>query len=445
MAASDDPSLGRAALLRRAVPLMVANLSTPIVGLVDTAVVGRSGGPEGLAAIALGALAFNVLYWLVGFLRMGTTGLAAQAAGSGDATEVGAVLARSVTLAVGFGVVFVVLQAPLQELVFWLFSGAPDVEAAGRAYFGARIWGAPAALVGFCVFGWLVALGHTRAALGLQLVLNALNGGFDVLFVYGFDAGVAGVAAAAALSQWISLGVALVIVRRVLRERGISVGAAFARLDRASLIRVATVNRDIFLRTAALLAGMAWFNEAGLREGTLVAAANAILFQLSTASAYFLDAFANITEAEVGQAVGARSVARLKQAVRRTSELALVCAAVCSLAFYLGGGWAIDALTTDASTRALARTLLPYCALVPLVGFPSWQMDGIMIGATRGPVMRNSMAAALVIYLGLDHVLRPEYGAHGLWWAFLAYYVARFATQAFGYPGLVRDVREAAA
>ena len=433
--------LTRRAALRRAAPLMVANLSTPVVGLVDTAVIGRTGSAEELAAVALGALIFSILYWLLGFLRMGTTGLTAQAAGAGDEAAVWALLLRGVALAAGFGLLFVALQWPIRELAFGALSGSADVEAVGRAYFDARIWGAPAALMGFVAYGWLIALGRTRQALYLQLSLNIFNVGLDLYFVYGLDLGAPGVAAAAAWAQWLNLILVAWWVARTARSRGAPRVAAADVLTAKALRAVLVVNVDIFLRTASLLLGIAWFNEVSLRQGTVVLAANAILLQIITATSYFLDAFAHITEAEAGRAMGARSVKMLRQSLARTSEWAFIFGLLCGLLIWFGGPLAVHGLTTDPETRRIATEYLGYCALVPLIGWPSWQMDGVMLGATRGPLMRNAMAVALLGYLAMDAVLRPRFGIEGIWAAFLGYYVLRFVTLAVGYPSLERELR----
>lgn len=433
--------LTRKAALRRAAPLMLANLSTPVVGLVDTAVIGRTGTTEDLAAVALGALIFNILYWLVGFLRMGTTGLTAQAAGAGDEAEVSALLWRGVALGAGFGLLFLALKWPIRELAFGALSGTEAVESVGRAYFDARIWGAPAAMMGFVAYGWLIALGRMRQALFLQLSLNLFNVLLDLQFVYGLNAGAPGVAAAAALAQWLNLIPATWWVLRTVRSRSgphVSVAEVFAP---GALRALLVVNVDIFLRTASLLLGIAWFNEVSLRQGTVVLAANAILLQIITTTSYFLDAFAHITEAETGRAIGARSVAMLRQSLMRTSEWAAFFGLLCALLIWFVGPVAVQGLTTDPETRRVATGFLGYCGLVPLIGWPSWQMDGVMLGATRGPLMRNAMAIALLLYLGLDALLRPRFGSDGIWIAFLAYYVFRFFTLAAGYPALERDLQ----
>ncbi|MEQ8406546.1 MAG: MATE family efflux transporter [Oceanicaulis sp.] len=430
-------ALTRAALFKRAVPIMGANIATPVVGLVDLAVIGNTGSAESIAAVALGTLAFNALYWSLGFLRMGTTALAAQADGSREPGETAAVLWRGAGVGAGLGVLLVALQALIAPLILLAFSGDAAVEAEARAYFDARIWGAPAALAGFALYGWLIGLGFTGRALALQIVLNLANAALSLWFVLGLDMGVAGVGLSSAIAQWIQLAAGAVLILGVLRGR-----AAPGRrqiLDRSRLIRLFAVNRDIFLRTLALLAGFYWFNEASLREGADVLAGNAILLQFISVTAFFLDAFAHVAEAETGRAAGARDWARLKRAFRLTSELAAGCALVLGLGFLAFGEAFISVMTDDPGARAAAQAAIVWCALVPIAGWPSWQLDGLMIGTTRGPLMRNAMIAALAVYLALDFALRPAFGVTGLWIAFLLYYVARAGTLAVGWPGLKRD------
>ena len=430
-------SLTRAAVLKQAVPIMAANIATPLVGLVDIAVIGRTGSTSDLAAIALGTLIFNALFWSLGFLRMGSTALTAQAAGAEAEGEVRAVLIRAGGLGFTLGAVFIVLQIPLGALALTVFSGSAEVEGQARAYFDARIWGAPAALAGYAVYGWLIGLSRTGMALGLQAALNLVNAGLSIVFVYRFDLGVAGLGAASAAAQWVHLAAAGLIAVLVLRSRP----AAPARniFERTALMRLFAVNRDIFLRTVALIAGFYWFNEASLRLGPEVLAGNAVLLQFISVTAYFLDAFAHVTEAVAGQAAGKRDWQSLKRALRLTSEQAVLFAAGLSLLLIFGGEAAISLMTTDETAREMAMRYLPWCALVPIVGVASWQLDGLMIGTTRGALMRNAMLASLMLYLALDFLLRPAFGGTGLWLAFLGYYAARAATLMLGWPGLRRD------
>lgn len=430
-------SLTRKQVFLRALPIMGANIASPLVGLVDLAVIGRTAETDSIAAVALGSLVFNVFFWSVAFLRMGATALTAQADGRSDEGEVRAVLWRAGAVGAMIGLAILVLQTPLKAAVFALFDSPAEVEMLGRDYVNARLWGAPAAFAGFAIYGWLIGLGLTGRALILQSVLNVLNAGLSVLFVLGFDMGVEGVGAASAVAQWLHLLAAGVIIALILKRRGTARQSAF--WDREAIRRLFSVNRDIFLRTLALLAGFTWFNIASLRQGADVLAGNAILMQYISICAFFLDAFAHVTEAETGRAAGAKNWSRLMRAFRLTSELALVFSLILSLGFLMLGDVFITMMTTDEATRASARTFLIWCALVPLLGMPSWQLDGLMIGATQGPLMRNAMIASLVIYLALDAVMRPLWGAHGLWFAFLLYYLARAGTLMVGWPGLKRS------
>lgn len=429
--------LTRRSVFAQAVPIMAANIATPLVGLVDIAVIGRTGDTSDIAAVALGTLIFNALFWSLGFLRMGSTALTAQADGRDDEAEVRSTLLRAGALGLAFGLVFVILQWPLRELALTVFSGGEAVEGGARDYFSARIWGAPAALAGYAVYGWLIGLGRTGMALALQAALNIANAGLSIWFVAGLGWGVAGVGAASAAAQWIHLAAAGAIVLLVLRPRP---AARLAYLFAGEPIaRLLSVNRDIFLRTVALIAGFYWFNEASLREGADVLAGNAILLQFISVTAFFLDAFAHITESVAGKAAGRRSWPELMRAFRLTSEQALIFAAALSAVLFIFGDSFIALMTNDPQAREMAGRFLPWCALVPLAGVASWQLDGLMIGTTRGPLMRNAMIAALVIYIALDFALRPALGGAGLWLAFLGYYLARAATLMAGWPGLRRD------
>lgn len=432
--------LTRRTVLALALPIMAANIATPLVGLVDIAVIGRTGSTAEIAAVALGALIFNFVFWAFGFLRMGMTGLTAQADGRGDEAEVRASLARGILTGLVIGAGLLAAQWPLRELAFSVFSAERSVEAAGRAYFDARIWSAPAALAGFALYGWLIGLGRTGMALALQIVLNLFNAGLSILFVAGFGWGVAGVAFASTLALWLHLLPGILIIVWILRKRASAAVPMALILAPAALRRLLGVNRDIFLRTLALLAGFAWFNEMSLREGTQVMAGNAVLLQFISVIAYFLDAFAHVTETVTGRAAGHGDWAGLKRALRLTSEQAALFAIAAGLALLAGGEMLIGLITTDPATRAAALDYLPFCALVPVMGFASWQLDGLMIGTTRGPLMRNAMIAAFAIYVALDLALRPAFGGTGLWLAFLGYYLARAGTLSFGLAGLKRDV-----
>jgi MATE family multidrug resistance protein len=427
------------AILAIAVPIMISNVSTPLLGVVDTAVMGRVPDPAYIGAVALGALVFNFVFWSFGFLRMGTTGLTAQALGAADATEIRASLGRAVLLAILVGAGLVALQWPIGQIAFALLDGPPRVETLARNYYDVRIWAAPATLINYALLGWFIGLSRARMALALQLVLNLTNMVLDVLLVLGLHMGVKGVALGTLLAEIIAAVVGLVIAARHLRALG-------GRWDLARLIapgrlgRTLAVNRDIMIRSLALIVAFAWFMAQGAKQGEGILGANAVLMQFIAVAAFFLDGLAFAAEALAGKAVGAMNRAELTTAARMTTWWAAGVALVMSLAFVLFGTFVIDMLTVDQSLRALARTYLPWAALAPLVSVWAFQLDGIFIGATRTAEMRNAMLASLAIFLLAWWAFRP-YGNHGLWGALYMLYAARTGTLLYFFPALLRSAQ----
>ncbi len=417
---------------------MLSNVSTPLIGVVDTAVVGRIPDPAYIGAVAVGALVFTFVFWAFGFLRMGTTGMTAQALGAGDADELVAGLGRAllIALAVGFGLI--ALQWPIREAAFGLLEGSPQVESLARDYFNIRIWSAPAALANYALLGWFIGLGRTGIGLALQLVLNLTNIALDALFVLGFGWDVRGVALGTLLAEIIAAVLGLLIaVRHVRRGSG---RLSWQRLLVAQkLRRTFAVNGDIMVRSLALIFVFVWFMAQGARQGDVVLAANAVLMHFIGVGAYFLDGLAFAAEALVGRAVGAAHRAGLAAAARITTLWALGVAALVSLVLALFGTVFIDLLTVDATARATARTYLPWAAAAPLLGVWAFQLDGIFIGATRTAAMRNAMVVSTGIFLAGWWLLLP-WGNHGLWAALYVHYLARIGTLAYCYPALVRSV-----
>jgi MATE family multidrug resistance protein len=423
-------------VLAIALPIMISNVSTPLLGVVDTAVVGRLPDPAYIGAVALGALIFNFVFWGFGFLRMGTTGLTAQALGARDPGEVRASLGRAMLIAVAVGAALIALQGLIRLLAFALLDGSAKVEGFAGTYFDIRIWAAPATLANYALLGWFVGLGQTRIALVLQLVLNVSNMLLDALFVLVLEFGVAGVAAGTVIAETLAAGVGIFIAARHLRDIGGNWSAA-RLLDRERLARAIAVNRDIMIRSAALILVFVWFMAQGAKQGDTVLAANAVLMQFIAVAAYFLDGIAFTAEALVGRAMGAANRALLVQAARLTTAWAALIAALASLFLAALGAPLIDALSTDPGVRETARVYLPWAALGPVAGVWAFQLDGIFIGATRTPQMRNAMLATLAIYLGAWWALTP-WGNHGLWAALYVSYAARALTLLWYLPGLLR-------
>ena len=428
--------LNHRAILRIALPVMLSNVSTPLIGVVDTAIVGRIPDPAYIGAVALGALVFTFVFWAFGFLRMGTTGLTAQALGAGDGEELVAGLGRALLIAAVVGVVLIGLQWPIRELAFGLIEGSDRVEGLARDYFDIRIWAAPATLANYALLGWFIGMGRTDIGLMLQLVLNLANIALDAYFVLVLGLDVRGVALGTLLAEYLAVLVGLVVAIVHIRRNG-------ARLSLARLLladrlrRTLAVNRDIMIRSLALIFVFVWFMAQGARHGDVTLAANAVLMQFVSVSAYFLDGLAFAAEALVGRAVGARNRADFRAAVRLTTVWAVAVALLISVAFLLVGPWVVDALTTDPATRAAARDYLPWAALAPLAGVWAFQLDGIFIGATRSVEMRNAMLVSLAVFLLAWWLLQP-WGNHGLWAALYVNYLARTLSLGWYYPALAR-------
>lgn len=430
-------------LIRLAIPVILANAAVPLLGLADTAVIGRTGDAAALGAIALGALIFSFLYWGFGFLRMGTTGFTAQAAGAGDWPEVRAAFARALLLGLGIGVLLILLQWPLGLAALALLNGSESVELGVQQYFHVRIWGAPATLGLFALLGTLIGLGHTRQLLWLQLFLNGLNVLLDVLFVAGFGWGVRGIALGTVIAEWTSLLLGLWMVVQLIRPQDDAPLWPWQRIVvREHWLRTLRANADIMWRTLMLLAGFAWFTDQGARFGDVTLAANHILLQFVSLSAFFLDGYAFVVESQVGRAMGARQALWFRLVIQRSTILAAGTAVALALLVWWPGPLFIDALTTVASVREAARLYLPWAALYVLCSFVAFQLDGIFIGTTESRPMRNATAMALGVFLLAAAWLVPHYANHGLWLAFVLFVIARGITLGAYLPALHHRIRE---
>jgi len=416
-------------------PAMLANLTTPLLGLVATGAIGRLGEAHLLGGVALAALVFDCLFWLFGFLRMGTVALTAQAMGAGDAVEERAVLMRALLIAGVIGLVLIVLQAPLAVAIFGLMGGSDAVRAAAETYFVVRVWSAPCALANFALVGWLVGIARAGTALALQIVINLVNMAMTVMLVLVFDFGIAGAAIATVVAEALGLVVGLAVAWLLLGGR---LGAdAKAVLRRDKLVRMLAINRDIMVRTAALIAAFAFFTAQGARAGDLALAANAVLHNFVLIGSFFLDGMATAAEQLCGRSVGARDRAAFVQATRLTLGWGTAFAVASTALFLVGGSALIDLMTTSAEVRSFAREFMLFAALAPVMGVLAYTFDGIYIGATWARDMRNLMLAAFALYLATWWALRG-YGNAGLWIAILVFLAARGLLQAVRYPALLR-------
>ena len=423
-------------VLRIAGPIVLANITVPILGAVDTGVIGQLGEAAPIGAVGVGAVILTAFYWMFGFLRMGTTGLTSQAHGAGQTGEVAALLTRALMIAGAGGLALIVLQRPLFAGAFALAPASAAVEDLARDYMSVRIWSAPAMIATFGISGWLIALERTRAVLALQLWMNGLNAGLSLWFVLGLGWGVGGVALATFVAEWSGLAMGLWLCRASLRKPA---ARDWPRVfEPPALKRMALVNGHILQRSFMLEGIVVSFLFLGARFGDVALAANQVLLQFLHFTAFALDGFAFAAEALVGQAMGARARARLREAAILTSLWGLAITGSMTLAFWLCGGWIIDLMTTAPEVRAAAREYLVWMALAPVAGLAAWMLDGIFIGATRTRDMRDMMAVSLVVYCISALALIPLMGNHGLWLALLISYVTRGLTLGARYPALER-------
>ena len=435
-AARRPRAVTHARVLKIAIPIVISNATIPLLGAVDTGVVGQMGEAAPIGAVGIGAIVISAVYWVFGFLRMGTTGLAAQAEGAGDGAEVAALLTRVLLIGLAAGAALILLQLPLFWAAFRLAPASAEVEALAQGYLSIRIWSAPAAIAIYGLTGWLIALERTRAVLVLQVWMNGVNILLDLWFVLGLGWGVEGVAVATFLAEWSALALGLWLCRDAFRRPEWRDRARV--MDAERLRRMAVVNTDILIRSLLLQAIFVSFLFIGSDFGDVTLAANQVLMQFLQITAYALDGFAFAAEAIVGQAMGARSLATLRRGAVVSSIWGGLSSLGMAAAFALAGPAIIDLMATAPEVRAEARVFLPWMVAAPLVGLASWMLDGIFIGATRTADMRNMMAASFAIYVAAALVLVPAYGNHGLWAALLVSFVARGVTLGLRYPALER-------
>ncbi|MBU9699860.1 MATE family efflux transporter [Rhodobacteraceae bacterium HSP-20] len=421
-------------LLRIAAPIVISNATVPLLGAVDTGVVGQMGQAAPIGAVGLGAIVLTTLYWVFGFLRMGTTGLAAQAHGAGDGAERGAILLRALLVGAAAGLAFVILQRPLFHAAFAIAPAGDGVETLARQYLSIRIWGAPATIAAYALTGWLIAVERTRAVLLLQLWINGVNIALDLWFVLALGWGVGGVALATLIAEWSGLALGLWLCRDGLLPVW---RAALARIpDRTALATMFAVNRDIMIRSVLLQLCFTSFVFLGARMGDVTLAANQVLMQFLSITAYALDGFAFAAETLVGQAVGARALPDARRAARMAMQWGAGTSLLLGAAFLAAGPALIDLMTTAPDVRGEARAFLPWVAAAPVIGVYAWIYDGIFIGATLTAQMRRAMIASVAAYAVALALLVPLLDNHGLWAALMVFFAARGLTMHRAMPAL---------
>jgi len=404
-------------------PLMLTNLTVPMLGLVDTAVLGHLPDPQYLGAVAVGANLFSILYWTFGFMRMGTTGLAAQAWGKRDEHEQVALLVRSLLLAVVIGLVLITFQQPLIHAGLALMSPSAGVLELASEYAAIRIWSAPAVLCQYTLVGWLIGTQYSRGPMIMLVVANGVNLVLDVLFVTGFGWNSRGVAMATVIAEYGAALIGLAIVLRRMPEGQRMTRALIGTL--ADYLRILQVNRFIMVRTIALLLAFAFFTAQGARQGDAILAANAVLFTFLLVISNALDGFANAAEALIGEAVGRGDRRQFKRVFDTALRWSVWGALLLTALFVLGGQTLIGLLTNIEAVQINAWQYLPWVWLLPFTAVWGFLFDGVFIGATQTRAMQNTILfAALGVYLPVWW-LTTDWGNHGLWFAMISLMLAR--------------------
>jgi len=419
-----------------ALPLILSNLTQPLLSTVDTILSGHLPGPAALGGVAMGGIFFNSIYWTFGFLRMATSGLVAQSHGAEDEDQLMHHFGRAFLTAMLIGAAILLLQSPLISIALNLLGASPDARANAQIYCGIRIWSAPASLANYAILGYLLGRQRARAALLLQAAINVVNVLVALVLVLHLHWGVAGIATATLAAEWSGclLGLAIMLAAGVHPSR-----LRWSELLHAPRLRhLFALNRDILLRTLSLVAAYAWFTRSGAKMGDAILAANAVLLNFHMIASYGLDGFANATEALVGEAIGAGRRFDFRSILKASFAAAVAVSAIISLIYWVFGTRIIAVFTNQEPIRQLAARFLPWIVAMPVVSVWNFQLDGIFIGATRAAELRDSMILSFLGFLGLAVVLQAHFGDNGLWCAMLAFMALRAITLGLRLPSLER-------
>ncbi len=420
-------------------PIILANITVPLLGAVDTAVVGHLPEPYYIGAVALGAMLFNYIYHLFNCLRMGTTAPTAQARGAGDYPQVRAMIARALLLAGVIGGVIIVLQLPIINFAFWIIQGSAQVEFYAREYFLIRVWSMPAVLGSYAIIGWFYGLRNVRTPLLIQVFVNCLNIVLALIFVFVFHWDVPGVAAASLIAEYTGLLIGLYCVWRTLRALPDD-GRRARLLDPAQLKRMVTINGDIVLRTICVVSVLGFFMAKSAELGDVQLAANQVLHHFLIFTSYALDGVAHAAEAILGESVGRRDRAAFMHD-RRVVFLWSGVVGLINIVIYAVAGHAIIALMTSIpEVRAAAASYLWWPVLMPLASVWAYTYDGVYLAATRTRIMRNTVIASFMIFLTLLYTLMPLIGNAGLWIAVGGFLAGRGVLLHIFFPRVLRTL-----
>lgn len=426
---AQTPNIINKRILQIAVPSIISNITVPLLGLIDVTIVGHLGAAAYIGAIAVGGMLFNIIYWIFGFLRMGTSGMTSQAYGKHDLDEVARLLLRSVGVGLLIAIILVALQYPIRKLAFTFIQTTEEVERLATLYFRICIWGAPAMLGLYGFAGWFIGMQNSRFPMYIAITQNIVNIAASLCFVYLFHMKVAGVAWGTLTAQYAGFLMALLLWRRY--YGGLKKHVAWHEvLKKEAMLRFFQVNRDIFLRTLCLVIVTLFFTSAGAAQGEIVLAVNTLLMQLFTLFSYIMDGFAYSGEALVGKYVGANNRLALYRTVRQLFIWGVGLSTGFTLLYFFGGKSFLGLLTNETSVIREAGNYFYWVLAIPLTGFAAFLWDGIFIGATATRQMFYSMLVASGSFFLIYYSLHEWMGNHALWLAFIVYLSLRGIMQA---------------
>nr|WP_205395214.1 MATE family efflux transporter DinF [Vibrio tetraodonis] len=418
-----DKALHKQVLLL-AIPMVLSNITVPLLGLVDAAVIGHLEHAWYLGGVALGSTMISVAFWLLGFLRMSTTGLAAQSYGADSGKQLAIVFTQGLLMAVGFALAFIVLHPFIADFVFSVSSASEQVKYYGQQYFSVRVWSAPAALVNYVLLGWLLGTQNSKAPMWMVIIVNSTNIALDILFVVGLGWKVEGAALASVIADYSGMIFGLWCVYKTWQQKQLPKLLTLVKDTSHGLSRFIKLNRDIFLRSLCLQATFTFMTFQGASFGDDVVAANAVLMSFLMIISYGMDGFAYAMEALVGKAFGAKDKLQLSRSLIGTFFWGVVICAGLTLVFSLAGSSLVSLITDISKVADTANLYLPWLVAMPLVSMWCFLFDGIFIGATKGQEMRNSMFGAMCVFFGLFFGF-SDMGNHALWLAMLGFMAMR--------------------
>lgn len=405
-----------------ALPAIISNITTPLLAMVDVAIVGHIGSAVYIAAVAIGSSIFNMLYWLFGFLRMGASGMTAQAYGAADNRLIATILHRSLAVGLLMGLLLIAISSPVCSLMLGFMDADAETLPAARSYFLIAISGAPATLGSYALSGWFIGMQDSRSPMWMSLVTNVVNIIVSLTAVFGFGMRIEGIAVGSAVAQWTGFIFGLIVALRRYRPARPDFGAI---VEWSGLKRFFSVNADIFLRTLCLVAVTVWFTRSGSVQGTEILAANTLLLQLFLFFSYFMDGFAFSGEALAGKYLGQGDRSSLARLISALTRIGVVMALAFGAVYFIFGPEILSLLTDDTKVLGISNSYLLWAVAVPLAGTYAFIWDGLLIGLTRTRLMLLSMLVATTVFFSVCAVARPVMGNHGLWLAFVIYLAIR--------------------